>query len=159
MRIQQEIALADLLTDPRYAEALAGRQYAEIAEEINAPRQIPNPDTTPTTRPAPLSLPAIMAIVPPAEMAKAYQLPGFVADVKTAIDRQDRQYLTGLLSIAQAAGTISQETAGTLAGLLSATETIAPPAMLEIFGLAEEKIGQAVTAEDVQTIHYRYLGG
>jgi hypothetical protein len=159
MNIHQELALRDELAKPTYAEALAERAYAAIAAAINAPQVVANPDKTPRQVPIRLSLKMVMSQVPPAEMVKAYGLPGFVADVKTAIDNQDREYLSGLLTIAVAAGAISEVTAAGLVPLLTATETVEPPATIEGPSIAEMVIGAVVTPDDVATMHHRYLGG
>lgn len=159
MNIHQELALAEELRKPEYADALATRDFAGIAATLNAPRTVPNPDTMPYQVPVRLTLKLIMSNVPAAEMVKCYGLPGYVADVKTAIDNQDREYLAVLLNIASAAGVISEATAAALAPLLTATETITPPATIDAPSLAETVIGSVVTADDVQTMAHRYLGG
>ena len=160
MNIHQELALAEELRNPAYAELLARRDFEGIAMLLNAPVVIANPDTTPYQVPVRLSLKTVMAEVPPSEMVKAYSLlPGFVPDVKKAIDDQDREYLGGLLLIAVTAGAISQETAANLAPLLTATETITPPATIDAPSIAEAVVGCVVYADDVQTMAHRYLGG
>jgi hypothetical protein len=160
VNIHQELALADELRKPAYAEQLAARDFAGIAAVLNAPRIVANPDKEPHQVPVHLTLKAVMEQVPPEEMVKAYSLlPGFVADVKKAIDNQDREYLGALLTIAATAGAISQETAAKLQPLLTATETVTPPETIEAPSLAETVIGSVVYADDVQTMAHRYLGG
>jgi hypothetical protein len=160
MNIHQELALADELKNPAYADLLKRRDFEGIAMLLNAPVVVANPDKTPRAVPVHLTLKLVMAEVPPAEMVKAYaMLPGFVADVKTAIDRQDREYLGALLLIAATAGAISQETAAKLQPLLTATETVTPPATIDAPCRAEELGIGVVYADDVQTMAHRYLGG
>ena len=160
MNIHHELALADELRNPAYVDLLARRDFDGVAALLNAPVAIANPDKEPRQVPVHLTLKAVMAEVPAAEMVKAYSLlPGFVPDVKAAIDNQDREYLSGLLLIAVTAGAISQETAGRLAPLLTATETVTPPATINAPGRAAELGIGSVTADDVQTMAHRYLGG
>mgnify|MGYP000932926785 FL=1 len=158
MNIHAELALADELRKPEYTAALKARQFAAIATAINAPRTVPNPDTTPRDVPIRLTLKLVMGNVPAAEMVKAYALPGFVADVKTAIDNQDREYLAVLLNIAVAAQAIGQDTATKLQPLLTATETVTPPETIDAPSLAEELGIGVVTADDVQEVAHRQLG-
>jgi hypothetical protein len=159
VNIHQELALADELRNPAYADLLARRDFAGIAMLLNAPVVVANPDKTPHQVPVTLTLKMVMADVPPAEMVKAYSmLPGFVPDVKQAIDNQDREYLGGLLLIAVTAGAISQETAGKLQPLLTATETVMPPATIDAPCRAAELGIGAVDPDDVQTMQHRYLG-
>lgn len=133
-----------------------GQDYPAIAARLNAATEVANPDAgkvTETVTPTPISLKALLSIVPPAEGATIYsKLPGFVDDLRNAIDNQDREYLGGLLNIAYAGGAISQQTAANLAPLLTATttttttapETIAGPSLAAAAGLG------VVTERDVQ---------
>ena len=160
MNIHQELALAEELRKPVYVDLLAARDFAGVAALLNAPITIANPDTAPYQVPITLTLKAVMAAVPAAEMVKAYSLlPGFVPDVKAAIDNQDREYLGGLLLIAVTAGAISQETAAKLQPLLTATETVTPPATIDAPSRASEIGVGYVEPDDVQTMAHRYLGG
>jgi hypothetical protein len=160
MDAKQERTLAQELSAPTYQAQLKARAYADIAAALNERKTVDNPDKTPREVPITLTLKAIMEDVPPSEMVKAYQLlPGFVSDVKAAIDRQDREYLGGLLQIAVAAGAISTETAGNLAPLLTATETVTPPATIDAPSIAESLDLGTVTADDVQLVAHRYFGG
>jgi hypothetical protein len=159
MDIAQEATLAQELKAAKYAELLAGRNYTEIAAALNAPTINENPNKAPYQVPVRLSLKMVMGNVPAAEMVKAYALPGYVADVKRAIDDQDREYLAVLLSIARAADAIGENTAAALAELLSATETITPPATIEAPSIAEALGIGLVTAGNVQLIAHRYFGG
>ena len=158
MNIHADLALADELRKPAYTDALKARQFAAIAAIINAPRTVPNPDTMPRTVPIRLTLKLVMGNVPAAEMVKAYSLPGFVGDVKKAIDDQDREYLAVLLNIAVAAQAISIETAAKLQPLLIATETVTPPETIDAPSLAEVLGIGVVTADDVQEVAHRQLG-
>lgn len=133
-----------------------GQDYPAIAGRLNAPTEVVNPDAgevTTVTTPAPITLKGLLAIVPPAEGAAIYsKLPGFVDDLRNAIDNQDREYLGGLLNIAYAGGAISQQTAAGLAPLLTATvtatttapDTLPGPSLAEAAGLG------VVTERDVQ---------
>ena len=159
MNIKQELALAEELRNPAYADLLARRDFEGIAMLMNAPVVIANPEKDPRQVPIRLSLKAVMSNVPAAEMVKVYSLPGFVGDVKTAIDDQDREYLGVLLMIAVTAGAISQETAAKLQPLLTATETVTPPATIDAPSRASEIGVGYVEPDDVQTMAHRYLGG
>ena len=100
---------------------LAGLTYPEVADWLNDAPPVDNPTPRGET-PRHITLKRVMQILPAAEMAKAYQLAGFVADVKTAIDADDREYMAVLIGIAVAAGAVTQATAGALAAELAATE-------------------------------------
>lgn len=127
--------------------------YSEIAAHLNAPIEMANPVTEAPQIPVPVTLKSVMALVAPAEMVAVYQtLPAFVADLKTAIDNQDREYMAGLLVIAATAGVIGAETQAALAGMLAATmadpswtPTVMGPSLAAQAGLPP------VTPEQVQT--------
>lgn len=132
--------------DPAFRALVAAKDAQRIAAYLNAPRTIANPEAgkaTTTQTLAPITLRAVMGRVPPAEMGAAYDMPGFVADVKAAIDAQDREYLAVLLQIAVAKNKISSATAAALAEMLAATvpiTTVAPativgPSLAEAAGL------------------------
>lgn len=101
--------------------ALAGKTYPQIAEYLAGYDMVDNPVKVAPDVPAPVTLKGIMAQVPPAEMAKVYRLPGFVTDLRIAIDDQDREYMGVLLQIALADGAISAGTAAKLQPMLTAT--------------------------------------
>ena len=116
-----------------------GQDYAAIAAALNAPTVVANPDAgkvTATVAPAPVTLKMVMAAAPVAEMTQVYErLPAFSADLKTAIDASDRDYMAWLLALAMelqdadGKAIISAETAQKLGALLAATvttETTAP---------------------------------
>ena len=92
------------------AQAKLTGTYAEIAAALNAPTTVANPVAAAPMVPAPVTLKAIMAQVPAAEMVKAYQLPGYINDLKIAIDGDDREYMGVLLGIALAGNIISAGT-------------------------------------------------
>ncbi len=147
--------LAELIA--RHPEIAALRQnYPAIASALNAAKTIVNPDagqTDTTTMPVPVTLKSLLSIVPPAEAAAIYsKLPGFVDDLRVAIDSQDREYLGSLLTIAVAGGAISAATADKLRPLLTATETVTNTAPATISGpsLAAAAGLGTVTASDVQ---------
>jgi hypothetical protein len=110
-----------------------GQDYPAIAERLNAATEMVNPDAgkkSDETKAATITLKMVMASVPPVEMAAIYaKLPAFSADLKTAIDGGDRDYLTWLLAIAMATtddagkALISPETLQKLQALLMATTT------------------------------------
>lgn len=126
--------------------------YSQIADKLNAPIEIPNPVTEAPQVHAPITLKQLMAVVPPAEMVAVYkELPTYVADLKKAIDDQDRDYMAGLLLIAVTAGVISQATAGQLQALLAATipdPTWTP--MIDGPSLAQQAGFSSVSPADVQ---------
>lgn len=128
--------------------------YTEIADFLNAPTVVDNPVTEPPQIPAPITLKALMSVVPPAEMVAVYQtLPAFVADLKKAIDDQDREYMAGLLTIAATAQVISQATTTQLQAMLTATipdpdwtPTVLGPSQAAAAGLDEVKPEQVQLA-------------
>ena len=101
--------------------ALAGLTYPQIAEYLAGYDMVDNPVKAAPDVPAPVTLKGIMAQVPPAEMAKVYRLPGFVTDLRIAIEDQDREYMGVLLSIAVADGALTAATAAKLQPMLVAT--------------------------------------
>ena len=116
----------------------------------NAPTALPN-QTPQGTVPAPVELKTVMALVPPAEMAKVYRLPGFIADLRTALDDNDHEYMGTLMQIALADGAITAGTAAQLQPLLLATvpdpawsPTVAGPSAFAAAGFG------VVTPADVQ---------
>lgn len=123
-----------------WPDLVAAGNYPAIADLGNASTALPNP-TPQGTALKPLTLKRVMQIVPPAEMAKAYALPGYVADVRAAIDGGDRDYMTTLISIAVAANALTQATATALGTELAQTEldptwtpTIAGPSLFAAQG-------------------------
>jgi hypothetical protein len=101
--------------------------YPSIAEWLNAPQTIDNPragetDTTTETTIEPITLKEVMALVPPTEAAKIYDMGTFVADLKVAIDAGDKDYMAYMLSVAAAAGSIGAETIAALFALLAQTD-------------------------------------
>lgn len=131
---------------------LRGLTYPEVAAWLNEAPLVDNPVKVAPNVPRPITLKRVMQIVPAGEMAKAYQLAGFVADVKTAVDANDREYMAVLIGIAVAAGAITQATAGALQTELQGVEPdptwaaqIAGPARWQAAGLAGP-----VSASDVQ---------
>lgn len=134
-----------------WPDLAAAGNYPQIADLGNAPTTVANPVTEPAQVPVTITLKSLLALVPPAEAAKIYQLGGFMADLKQAIDAGDRVYLGYMLSVAQAAGTISAQTAAALAPLLTQTEadpawsaTVAGPSLFAAAGYGY------VTPADVQ---------
>lgn len=107
---------ADLL-----ALANAGK-YAAVVTALDARTQVNNPVSSAPLVPVPITLKAIMAQVPAAEMVKVYGLPGFVTDLRTAIAENDREYMGVLLQIATAASAISAASAAKLQPMLEATQ-------------------------------------
>ena len=105
----------------QYPEMAAQQRYSDIAVSLNLPSTVENPTKEAPQVPINITLKAVMAQVPVAEAVKIYQLPGYVTDLKIAIDADDVEYLAYLLQVAVAAGAISEETAGKLAPMLTAT--------------------------------------
>lgn len=132
--------------------ALRGKSYPEIAEWLGGADLVENPVKAAPQVPAPVELKAIMALVPPAEMAKVYRLPGFITDLRTAIADQDRDYMGVLMQIALADGAITAATATKLQPLLVAQ--VADPAWsAQIPGAPRWQLAglaAAPTAADVQ---------
>lgn len=104
-----------------WPELAAQGNYPAIADAGNQPTSEPNPEAQGTV-PAPVELKQVMALVPPAEMAKVYRLPGFVDDLRRALDANDHEYMGTLMQIALADGAITAGTAAKLQPLLAATE-------------------------------------
>ncbi len=132
--------------------ALRGKTYPEIAAYLAEQPLIANPVTAAPLVPAPVTLKAIMALVPAAEMAKVYRLPGFITDLRTALDDNDHEYMGVLMQIALADGAITAATAAKLQPYLTATvpdpswsETVPGTPRWQTAGLAA-----APTAADVQ---------
>lgn len=152
MVIQQAYTRPTSENDPFPMVDVPTNDYDAIAAKLNEPTVMANPVTVAPQVAAPITLKGLMALVQPTEMVAVYQtLPAFVADLKSAIDNQDREYMAGLLVIAAAAGVIGAETQAALHGLLTAT--IADPAWTaEVAGpsLAEAAGLGTVTAIDVQ---------
>jgi hypothetical protein len=145
----QELTLAAELHKPAYTEALAARAYATLAATLNAPVTVANPTKEPTVALAPITLKAMLSYT---------KLPGFVDDLRNAIDTQDREYLGKLLAIAVAGGAITAETAAKLAPLLSATTSTAAPATVDTPGIGATLGLPTLSAEDVQITAHRHFG-
>jgi hypothetical protein len=130
---------------------LAGLTYPEAAAWLNAAPEVPNPQPQGTV-PAPVTLAQVMALVPDAEAAKCYRLPGLIEDMRRAMDGNNHAWLGKLLGIALADGAITQATAAQLQPLLTATvpdpawaATVPGPARWAALGLSGP-----VSAADVQ---------
>ncbi len=105
--------------DAELRELAAAGNYPAVAEALNAAPMVDNP--TPRGRvPAPVMLKQVMGLVPAAEMAKVYRFPGFIDDLRRALDSNDHEYLGVLLQIALADTAITQATAAQLQPLLTA---------------------------------------
>lgn len=146
-------ALHDVISQtPTLAALGQAGEYAAIANWLGGCDLQPNPVEEAPQVPAPVTLKQVIALVPPGEMAKIYKLSGFVADVRDAIDHQDREYLGALLQVAAANGDISAATVTALGGLLAAT--VPDPAWRALVPGAPRWVGfglsHAPTAADVQ---------
>lgn len=131
--------------------AKAGK-YAGVVAALEVRTQVNNPVSSAPLVLVPITLKAIMAQVPAAEMVKVYGLPGFVTDLRTAIAENDREYMGVLLQIATAAGAISAGSAAKLAPMLEATQED-PSWTAKVPGTARwQKLGLAAlpSASDVQ---------
>jgi hypothetical protein len=95
--------------------------YAGVVAALEVRTQVNNPVTVAPQVPKGITLKRVMQIVPATEMAAAYKLAGFVSDVKTAIDANDREYMATLIGIAVAASAVTAPTAGALQAELQAT--------------------------------------
>lgn len=130
---------------------LRGLTYPEVAAWLNAAPLVDNPAPRADV-PAPVTLEQVMAIVPDAEAAKCYRLPGLIEDLRRAMDSNNHAWLGKLLGIALADGAITPGTAGKLQPLLTTmvpdpaySETIPGPARWQSAGLPGP-----VSAADVQ---------
>ncbi len=101
--------------------AKAGK-YAGVVAALEVRTQVNNPVSSAPLVLVPITLKAIMAQVPAAEMVKVYGLPGFVTDLRTAIAENDREYMDVLLQIATVAGAIFVGSVVKLAPMLEATQ-------------------------------------
>jgi hypothetical protein len=128
--------------------------YAGVVAALEVRTQVNNPVTVAPLVAAPITLKAIMAQVPAAEMVKVYGLPGFVTDLRTAIADNDREYMGVLLQIAVAASAISAASAAKLQPMLTAT--VADPSWTAKVPSAPrwQKLGLAAlpSASDVQSV-------
>lgn len=137
--------------DQELRQLAAAGDYPAVAAALNAVEMVANP-TPRGDVPARVTLKQLLMLVPAAEMAKIYHLPGFVDDLRRALDANDHEYMGALLQIALADGTITPGTAGKLQPLL--TEMVPDPAWAErVPGPARwQSAGLAgpVSAADVQ---------
>lgn len=125
--------------------------YSEIAAVLNAPTVIDNPQTEPYTVPDPPTLKDVLGIVSAAErLAIRKQLPGFIDDVRRAIDTADADYMGVLITDAVTDNAISAETAAALAELLQRTTTVTPSATIAGPSLASAAGLGIVTSAAVQ---------
>jgi hypothetical protein len=139
---------ADLL-----ALAQAGK-YAAVLSALEVRTQVNNPVSSAPLVPVPITLKAIMAQVPAAEMVKVYGLPGFVTDLRTAIADNDREYMGVLLQIALAASAISAASAAKLQPMLVATQADPTWTVKVPSAPRWQKLGLAAlpSASDVQAV-------
>jgi len=101
-----------------------GDDYPAIANRLNAPTVIDNPQTEPATVSWPPTLKDVLAVVPSAErLAIRKQLLGFVDDVRRAIDTADADYMAVLIQDALTDNAISIQTATALALLVERTQS------------------------------------
>jgi hypothetical protein len=128
--------------------------YAGVVAALEVRTQVNNPVTVAPQVPKGITLKRVMTIVPATEMVAAYKLPGFVSDVKTAIDANDREYMGVLIGIAVAASAVTAPTASALQAELTAT--VADPAWTaKVPSTARwQKLGLAAlpSASDVQSV-------
>ncbi len=102
--------------------------YEQIAAILNAPTTVDNPragetDIETTATVVPITLKEVLAIVPSAERLKIRkQLPGYIDDVRRAIDANDADYMGVLIVDAATDGAISAETVAAFSALLAQTE-------------------------------------
>ncbi len=121
--------LKELIEQHKDALKVYGDDYEQIAALLNAPTVIANPragekDTTTTTTTTPITLKDVLAIVPAAERLKIRkQLPGYIDDVRRAIDTGDADYMSVLIVDAATDGAIGAETVAALTELLQSDRT------------------------------------
>lgn len=147
------MTLRELIATHAAALAVYGDDYPQIAALLNAPTVVANPDAgekTEVTAPVSITLKMILALVPPAEAAKVYDMGPLVDDLKTAIDTNDRDYMAYLLSVAS--GALSAPTIAALTELLQATTTTeyTAPATIAGSSLAQAAGLGHITSADVQ---------
>lgn len=136
--------------------------YEAIAALLTASSVMENPrkgetDTITHTTVTPITLKDVLAIVPTAERLKIRkQLPGFIDDVRRAIDTADADYMTVLLTDAATDGSISAETAAELTELLQSDRTVTTeteyvqPDTIPGPSIATEAGFERITSADVQ---------
>ena len=142
--------LRDVITN---TPALAGMTYPEIAAWLAEQPAVANPVKAAPMVAKPITRENIIALIPPAEAWAVYSTAGTLKDdLFSAIDNNNREWLTYLLGVAQASGKLSAGTLGKLQAELAATvddpawaATIPGPARWQALGLAA-----APTAADVQ---------
>jgi hypothetical protein len=100
-----------------------GDNYEAIAARLNAPSAISNPEPEPAIVPHSPTLKEVLAVVPATErLAIRKRLPGFVDDVRRAIDTGDADYMAVLIQDAAVDGAIGAETVQALSGLVARTQ-------------------------------------
>ncbi len=145
------MTLAQLIAQHPEIAALK-QNYPAIAAALNAATTGPNPDAGKKTQVnAPVTLPAVLAVVPSAERVAIRQLlPNFNEDVKGAIDSGDEGYMAGLIEDALTANAITTNTVTALTALLAKQTEITAPATIAGPSLAEAAGLGTVTAANVQ---------
>lgn len=126
------MTLRELIAAHKAELAQYGDDYEQIAAALNAPTIVANPragekDIETTTTTTPITLKDVLAIVPAAERLKIRkQLPGYIDDVRRAIDTGDADYMSVLIVDAATDGAIGAPTVQALTELLQSdrTETI-----------------------------------
>ena len=147
-----ELIAQQLDADAVFAALVAAQDYEAIAAYLNAPTSIDNPVTEPAQVAQPPTLKDVLAVVPAVErLAIRKQLPGFIDDVRRAIDTADADYMAVLIQDAATDSAISADTVQALGALLQRTQpdpawtaTIAGPSLAQAAGLG------AITAAQVQ---------
>ncbi len=157
------LQLAQLIVE-NPAIAAMGQNYPAMADALNAPTEVNNPDagkTETVTTPAPIGLSDVWAQVPSAERVAVRNMAGFVQELRDAIAIQDRGAMAVLLEDAVTAGAVKPATAGKLQTLLAATvsATTTQPAKIPGPPIASERVdAAAIQGADIASGGLWYRG-
>ncbi len=149
------LQLAQLIADNPAIAAL-GQQYPPMADALNAPTEVNNPDagkTVTVTTAAPITREGVIALVPDDEAWAIYSAGSkLIDDLFAAIDSNNRIWMGKLLGIAVASGKLSETTVGKLQAELAKTitTTTTQPAKIPGPSIASAAGLGVVTAADVQ---------
>lgn len=114
---------AELAEDPAgLGYGALGQDYEAVAAALNTRPQVPNPEKQGVV-PRGLSLLEVFAAVRPGEALAIYERPALLADVKAAIEGDDRSAMAALLGLVAASGLVS---AGSLAAVQALLATTMP---------------------------------
>ena len=144
------------LSKPAYAAELAAKHWQALADALNVRVSVPNPIPQPT-RAKLIAWDAFMDLLEPAEVLKLYTYPGMAADLRSALEANDR-----IVTLAIWRGFKTQLLAATVTKVqaeAAKTEldpnwqaTIQQPSIAQGLGLS------TLAVEDVQTAAHRFGG-